>query len=113
MRTLRGKRKEDGGGFRSGWRDLDFLDQSSRRTGAISGSGRTLRRGTFTEGRTESDFLHCALGELCGHWDEGEMGIWVDGKDGFSERGVTCYPREINVFVAGGRKTAREGRREG
>ena len=35
------------------------------------------------------------------------MGIcgWT-GKDGFSERGVTCYPREINVFVAGGRKTA-------
>jgi hypothetical protein len=40
------------------------------------------------------------------------MGIWVDGKDGFSERGVTCYPREINVFVAGGRKsTAGEGER--
>ena len=35
----------------------------------------------------------------------------VDGKDGFSERGVTCYPREINVFVAGKRKTAR-GRKE-
>lgn len=35
----------------------------------------------------------------------------MDGKDGFSERGVTCYPREINVFVAGKRKTAR-GREE-
>jgi hypothetical protein len=35
----------------------------------------------------------------------------VDGKDGFSERGVTCYPRETNVFVAGKRKTA-TGRKE-
>lgn len=34
----------------------------------------------------------------------------MDGKDGFSERGVTCYPREINVFVAGERKTAAKGK---
>jgi len=37
-------------------------------------------------------------------------GSGADGKDGFSERGVTCYPREINVFVAGGRKTATGGK---
>jgi hypothetical protein len=38
------------------------------------------------------------------------MGIWSDGKDGFSERCITCYPREINVFVGRGRKsTAGEG----
>jgi hypothetical protein len=42
------------------------------------------------------------------------MGIWNDGKDGFSERGVTCYPREINVFVTGRRKKRlrRGGRRK-
>ena len=41
------------------------------------------------------------------------MGIWVAGKDGFSERGVTCYPREINVFVTGGQKTATRGEERG
>ena len=40
-------------------------------------------------------------------------GSRVDGKDGFSERGVTCYPHEINVFVAGGRKTATGGKERG
>jgi hypothetical protein len=85
-----------------------LLDQSSRSAQAISGIGRTLSRRTFTKGGTESDFLHYALGELRGHWDEGEMGIWVDGKDGFSERGITCYPREINVFVAGVREKNEE-----
>ena len=41
------------------------------------------------------------------------MEIWVAGKDGFSERGVTCYPREINVFVTGGQKTATRGEERG
>ena len=47
--------------------------------------------------------------ESCAGIGQGEMGIWVAGKAGFSERGVTCSPRETNVFVAGGRKTGARG----
>ena len=46
---------------------LELLDQGSRSAEAILSRGRTLSGGMFTKGRTEGDFLHCALGELRGH----------------------------------------------
>jgi hypothetical protein len=47
--------------------EVGLLDQSTRSGEAISGSGRTLSGGIFTEGRTERDFLRYSLGELGGH----------------------------------------------
>lgn len=46
---------------------IGVLGPSPRSAQAISGGGRTLSRRVFTKGRTESDFLHYALGELRGH----------------------------------------------
>ena len=47
--------------------EVGLLDQSTRSGQAISGSGRTLSGGIFTEGRTKRDFLRYSLGELRGH----------------------------------------------
>ena len=69
MRTLYGKKKEKKEGdraFRFGWGSWAF-ESRSRSAQAISDGGRTLSRMIFTKGRTESDFLHYALGELRGH----------------------------------------------
>ena len=61
------KKREGDWAFRFGFGSLTFESKKSQSAQAISDGGRTLSRRGFTKGRTESDFLHYALGELRGH----------------------------------------------